>query len=64
MRYINYYRRHLSSGETEILPFTREHFSEAGIGYSSLGGMPMLEAYQLVNKWNMNQPTQRYVYGL
>lgn len=61
MRFQTFTRRILSDGSTEVLEFTPDHYREAGVGYSPAVGMPQLEAYQLVNRWNHNS---RFVYTL
>ena len=61
-RFTKYFRRILENGELESLPFTREHYALMGLAPSVLAGMPVLEAYQLMNYWNANQHVQRYVY--
>lgn len=65
MRFTTYLRKILGTGEVQALPFGEEHFREAGVGYAPVAGMPLLESYQLVNKWNRLQPEQpRYLYFL
>lgn len=64
MRPTHYLRKFLDSGTVELVPFDSANFQEAGLKPALLAGMPQLEAYQLVNKWNLNQTTQRYVYAL
>jgi hypothetical protein len=64
MRYKYFLRKHLSNGEVQRLPFEPVHFQGAGIPFAQMGGMPVLEAYQLVNSLNISQPEQKYVYAL
>jgi hypothetical protein len=64
MRFTHFLRRILSTGEVEKLPFDEPHFQEAGVPASKMSGMPILEAYQLVNKWNVQQGTQRFMFAL
>ena len=64
MNKLTYLCKILDSGEIFVASFEPSHFIEAGLQPRSLGGMPVLEAYQLVNRWNTTQVDQRYVYGL
>ncbi len=64
MRFTKFYRRVLASGLVEAVPFAPEHFREAGVGYAPVAGMPILEAFQLVNKWNLSQSDQQFVFAL
>lgn len=64
MRPKTYLAKYLHSNETAVLPFEKAHFDEAGVPFSPLAGMPQLEAFQLINKWNTGQTNQRIVYGL
>ena len=64
MRFTRFMRRILDNGLTEVVNFGAEHFTEAGLRPALLGGMPQLEAYQLINKWNGGQATPRFVYWL
>lgn len=64
MRPTHYLAKYLTSGETLSLPFDKSHFDEAGVPFSPMAGMPQLEAYQLINRWNTSQSDQRIVYGI
>ena len=64
MNKLVYLCKRLDTGEIVVAAFEAEHFIEAGLQPRSLGGMPVLESYQLVNKWNLSQDIQRFVYGL
>jgi hypothetical protein len=64
MRFKTFMRRKIGGGKTELLCFGPEHYKKAGIPYSPIGGMPVLEAYQIVNDLNRNQPQQSFVYYL
>lgn len=65
MRFKSFMRRMVDSGVTELVQFDVTHYLDAGVGFSSYAGMPILEAFQLVNKWNAQQVNnQRYVYWL
>jgi hypothetical protein len=48
--------------EPEFVEFTPEHFKKVGISPRS-AGMPVLEAYQLVNEFNRTA-TEPFVYWL
>lgn len=63
MRPTHYLRKILANGEVTRVPFDKSHYDEAGLPASISGGMPILEAHQLVNKWN-HQTDQRIVYAL
>lgn len=63
MRHTHYLKRTIATDSVERLRFDPAHYIEAGFVPMQLG-MPMLEAYQLVNKWNINQKIQRHVYAL
>jgi hypothetical protein len=62
MRFTHYLRKLLVTGSVERLPFDESHFRE--VGMSTMSGMPILEAYQLVNKWNVDQNSQRFMFAL
>jgi hypothetical protein len=62
MRFTHYLRKLLATESVERLPFDASHFKEAGM--STMSGMPILEAYQLVNKWNVDQNSQRFMFAL
>jgi hypothetical protein len=59
-----YFQRSLTSGDIHQIAFTSKHYAAVGVPYSPLAGMPELEAYQLINKWNTQQVDQRFVYGI
>lgn len=63
MRPKTYLRKNLSTNEVEEIYFNPSHYKEVGLPPSISAGMPILEAYQLVNKWN-HQTDQRTVYAL
>lgn len=59
----HYCCRSTRTGETEHnISFSARDFNDAGVPYASLAGMPILEAYQLVNRWNARQ--SHYVYWI
>lgn len=60
----HYLVRIVATDEVSSVPFSRADFEGAGVPFSPLAGMPQLEAFQLVNKWNVTQPYQQRVYGL
>lgn len=64
MRFKTYIRRQVIDDRAESLHFGPEHYRRAGIPYSPFGGMPVLEAYQLVNDLNRNQSEHQFVYYL
>ena len=64
MRFKTFMRRIIGETGPEVVPFGREHFTEAGLGYAPFAGMPILEAYELVNKWNRIQYAPRFIYWL
>jgi hypothetical protein len=41
-----------------FVAFDADHYKEAGVPFSSLAGMPVLEAFQLINKWNARKERQ------
>ena len=64
MRFKGYWRK-VSPNSPEFILFDESHYREAGVGYSPSIGMPVLEAYQLVNKWNMAEASRnRFRYWL
>ena len=63
-RFNRYMRKILKTGKVESLLFDAEHYAQAGLLFSPLAGMPQIEAYELINKWNINQVKQEFVYGL
>ena len=64
MLFKSFTRRQIDGDETEVIRFGPEHYKKAGIPYSPFGGMPILEAYQLVNDLNRNQSEHHFVYFL
>ena len=55
----------------EARGFDESHFREMGFSGKLISGMPVLEAYQLMNKWNAAQTRQiltpgtiRYTYHI
>jgi hypothetical protein len=64
MRFQTFTRRKINGDRTESLPFEQEHYKKAGIPYSPFGGMPVLEAYEVVNDLNRNQAEHHFVYYL
>jgi hypothetical protein len=60
MGYKTFTRRSVSTGLQITLSFTEEHYRAAGVGYSPLRGLPQLEAYQLVNRLNVEQTAHVY----
>lgn len=63
-RHTHYLKKTLDTGRIDRVEFQSAHYDEAGVPRSTLAGMPLLEAYQLVNKWNKAQTNQRIVYAL
>jgi hypothetical protein len=55
VRYRYYLLETLYSGVLETVYFTEKHFAEAGLRYMS-AGMPQIEAFMLINKWNKERP--------
>lgn len=66
MRFKGFTRRVLGtfSQQESFVEFTPEHYKLVGVGYSPALGMPVLEAYELINKWNAQQHRQGIVYYL
>jgi hypothetical protein len=62
MKFKGFMRRCIGNGVAEFIGFQSEHFREVGVGYAPIAGMPVLEAHQLINKWNRS--TARFVYWL
>jgi hypothetical protein len=60
----HFLRRAISTGEIAEIPFNEAHFKAVGLPPSTLAGMPQLEAYQLINQWNVSQPEQQFVFAL
>lgn len=52
MRYREYKRLIVATGDLHAVPFEESHYKQAGVPPSLLTGMPVLEAHQLVNDWN------------
>jgi hypothetical protein len=64
MRPTHFLRRVLDTDDVQRIPFDATHYSATGVGYSPAIGMPELEAHQLINKWNVSQAKQRFVYAI
>jgi hypothetical protein len=64
MRFQTFTRKQIDGDRTELLQFGPEHYRKAGIAYAPFGGMPVLEAYEIVNDLNRNQGEHQFVYYL
>ncbi len=64
MRFKTFIRRQINCDRIDLFRFGPEHYKKAGIPYSPFGGMPVLEAYQLVNELNRTQSGHLFVYYL
>jgi hypothetical protein len=64
MRYLTFTRRQIDGSQIELHPFGPEHYRRAGIPYSPYSGMPVLEAYEIVNDLNQNQAEHQFVHYL
>jgi len=64
MRFQTFTRRRINEDRIESFPFEPEHYRKAGVPYSPFSGMPVLEAYEIVNSLNQNQTEHRFVYYL
>lgn len=64
MRFKTFTRRNINGRRTELFPFQPEHYRKAGIPYSPLSGMTVLEAYETVNHLNRDQAKHQFVYYL
>jgi hypothetical protein len=64
MRFQTFTRRQIDGSRIELFPFGPEHYRKAGIPYSPCSGMPVLEAYEIVNDLNQNQAEHQFVYYL
>lgn len=59
-----YLARTVATGEVRELAFLPAHFREVGVAPAMAAGIPQLEAYQLINRWNIRQAVQGIVYAL
>jgi hypothetical protein len=64
MRFQTFIGRQINGDRTELFRFGPEHYRKAGIPYSPFGGMPVLEAHEIVNDLNRNQTEHQFVYYL
>lgn len=64
MRFKTFIGRQINGDRTELFRFGPEHYRKAGIPYSPFCGMPVLEAYEIVNDLNRNQADNHFVYYL
>jgi hypothetical protein len=64
MRFRTFIRKHIGGDRTESFQFGPEHFRKVGIPYAPSGGMPVLEAYEIVNDLNRSQAEHQFVYYL
>lgn len=60
-RFYTYIRKLIETGQIETCEFAPEHFMQAGFR-RPMTAMPVLEAHELVNRWNREQ--KRFVYWL
>lgn len=65
-RYKGYMRTIIGQSGSEACDFRETHYREAGVAPSPLAGMPLLEAHELINKWNRDQAIvhPRYIFWL
>lgn len=54
-----YYCVRTPSGPVHKVLFEAHHYNYKGVPVSSLG-MPLLEAYEMVNEWNRTIPNYQY----
>lgn len=59
-----YLRKDLTTGDVAVKRFKPVDFRTVGLMPAMASGIPQLEAYQLVNQWNIEQQEQRFVFGL
>ena len=64
MRFQTFTRSKIDGDRTESFPFEPAHYRKAGVPYSPYSGMPVLEAYEIVNDLNRNQSDHQFVYYL
>jgi len=64
MRFQTFMRKQINDDRAELLQFGPEHYRKAGIPYSPFSGMPVLEAYEVVNDLNRTQTEHQFVYYL
>lgn len=64
MRFKTFIRKQIDVDRTEFFRFGPEHYRKAGVPYSPFSGMPVLEAYEIVNDLNRNQAEHHFVYYL
>lgn len=64
-RFKGFMRLILGHDQPEFIEFDATHYRAAGVPASTFAGMPILEAHELVNKWNSQQIAgQRFIYWL
>jgi hypothetical protein len=59
-----YLKRTVITGEVVAVTFTKADYENVGVSYAPARGLPILEAFQLINGWNVSQDSQRTVYAL
>ncbi len=64
MRFRTFIRKQIDNDRAEFIQFGPEHYKKAGVPYAPYGGMPVLEAYELMNDLNRNQSEHHFVYYL
>ncbi len=68
MRFKGYWRKLVGHDVDPVfVQFDENNYKQAGVGFSPTAGMPLLESYQLVNKWNgatAKHGGNRYIYWL
>ncbi len=64
MAHPSYLRKTVKTGKVERVLFSAEQYQRAGFSGVLLSGMPLLEAHQLINQWNVSQQKQESVYAL
>lgn len=57
MRFKGYWRK-INGNHAEFIKFNSLDYKDAKVPFSPYAGMPVLEAYHLVNQWNRQSANQ------
>ncbi len=62
--YDYYFRQDVEGKDIKKFRFTLEDYRTMGLLAGLLSPFPIIEAHQLVNRWNKQQSTPRFIYYL
>ena len=64
MRFTGFKIKSIADGESRKQDFLPKHYRQAGVPYAPAAGMPVLEAFQLVNQMNIDGGSPNSIFYL